>query len=211
VTIQIPRQARLLFTGDSITEAGRDLGSADSLGSGFVRMVSDSISSACPEVGTRMLNTGIGGHRVRDLQSRWTSDVLALHPQLITILIGINDVSRRYDTGDVTTSDEYRDSYTALLRSTSAISAQVVLIEPFLLPVRHEQQRWREDLDPKIAIVRQLAREFDTQLIEADSLMTESAIATGPTPWCPDGVHPSLAGHRLLADAWLGLIQLKPA
>jgi acyl-CoA thioesterase I len=210
VTIQIRPATRLLFTGDSITEAGRDNATPNSLGNGFVRMVSDSIAAGRADVGARVFNTGIGGHRIRDLHRRWNNDALALRPHVVTVLIGINDVSRRYDTGDVTTCEEFRHSYADLLRSTAAIGAHVVLIEPFLLPVNQDQVRWREDLDPKIAAVRQLAREFETDLIAADNRFAQTAQATGPTRWCPDGVHPSVAGHQLIAEAWLELLEPEP-
>jgi lysophospholipase L1-like esterase len=77
------------------------------------------------------------------------------------------------------------------------------LIEPFLLPVTDEQWKWREDLDAKIQVVRELAREYQAWLIAADGMFAELAATTGPEYWAFDGVHPTAAGHQALAEAWL--------
>lgn len=195
-------RARLLFTGDSITAADRDVSSPESLGHGFVRVIAEHLRMSKT---LHFLNTGIGGDRVRDLERRWERDAVNFAPDILTILVGINDVTRRYDTGDLTTPQEFRKSYARLLEMAAPVSARIVLIEPFLLPVGPRQVPWREDLAEKIEIVREIAVRFDTDFIPADQIFVRMAAESGPLPWCPDGVHPSSAGHRLLAGEWLRL------
>jgi acyl-CoA thioesterase I len=196
------RPATLVFTGDSITATDRAVSRPESLGHGYVRMVAEHLRVTRAAL---CLNTGIGGNRIRDLVRRWGSDVAGLAPDVLTILIGVNDVTRRYDTGDVTTPDEFRTSYSRLLETAASASTRIVLIEPFILPVAPRQVPWREDLAEKIEVVRDLVIKFDAEFIPADRILAQVAAESGPRPWCPDGVHPSLAGHRLLADEWLRL------
>lgn len=198
-------EAVLVFTGDSITAADRDLGSPESLGRGFVRIVAETLRARNGSTPARCLNTGIGGNRIRDLQRRWRDDVLRFAPHVITILVGINDVTRHYDTGDITTPGEFRDSYCRILETAERASARIVLIEPFLVPVATHQLSWLDELQAEIDIVRDLTTQFDARHVAAHAAFTRAAAATGPRPWCPDGVHPSRAGHQLLADEWLEL------
>lgn len=86
------------------------------------------------------------------------------------------------------------------------LGAHLVLIEPFLLPVNQEQWDWRDDLDPRIAVVRRLAGEFNATLVPVDGLLSAVAARDGAAVWAPDGVHPSLAGHALIAKAWIDAV-----
>lgn len=152
----------------------------------------------------RVLNTGISGNRVNDLEDRWNSDCIALRPDVLTILIGINDTWRRYDNDDPTSAEAFDAGYRRLLtRVRDELGCPVVLMEPFLTPVRADQHRWREDLDPKIEVVRQLARDFETTLLPTDRVMSDAAERLGADAVAYDGVHPTPLGHRLLADTWL--------
>jgi lysophospholipase L1-like esterase len=81
------------------------------------------------------------------------------------------------------------------------------LCEPFLLPVRKEQKQWREDLDPKIEAVRELAREFNTGYVPLDGLFTQAATKREPSFWAVDGVHPTDSGHALISRAWLEVVK----
>lgn len=80
---------------------------------------------------------------------------------------------------------------------------QLILIEPFLLPVNEDQRKWRDDLDAKIDVVHGLAAQYGAALIKADQMFAELAAQTGPAHWAADGVHPTAAGHQALAEAWL--------
>lgn len=194
----------ILFQGDSITDAGRDYSDYGSLGHGYPLLIAGRLGHRYPEKNLTVLNRGISGNRAVDLQERWNEDCLALKPTVVSIYIGINDTWRRYDNGSVTTSQQFESSYRDLLeRTTKSLDARLVLVEPFVLPHPEDRKGWREDLDPKIQVVRQLAREFGALLVPLDGLFAAACSKAEPSYWAGDGVHPSPAGHELIADAWL--------
>ncbi|ACQ81635.1 lipolytic protein G-D-S-L family [Beutenbergia cavernae DSM 12333] len=203
MTLTIPRGGTVVLTGDSITDAGRRE-DARGLGTGYAALVADTLAERHPDAGLRVVNTGISGNRVADLRGRWADDVLAHSPAVVSVFIGINDTWRRYDSDLVTSVASYEEDYRALLETLRDAGVGILLIEPFLLPVRDDQWAWREDLDPRIQVVRRLAAEFDAGLLAADGLFAETARDRGgPELLAPDGVHPTPEGHALLANAWL--------
>lgn len=191
---------RIVLTGDSITDCDRDRQDLASLGQGYVALIAQELP------GHQVINTGVSGDRIADLQHRWQPDVLAHQPDVLSVMIGINDTWRRYDSDDPTSVEAYERSYRELLtRARSSGIGRLLLVEPFLLPVRDEQWSWREDLDPRIQVVRRLAAEFGADYVATDGPLAEIASRVGPEALAPDGVHPTAAGHRFLADRWLEL------
>ncbi|WP_132210047.1 SGNH/GDSL hydrolase family protein [Kribbella steppae] len=188
-----PRRT-LVFAGDSVTDCGRRT-DPEALGNGYVRNLYDDLGARRP----RIVNAGISGNRAVDLVSRWSTDVLAHEPSLVSVLIGINDTWRRYDEDDPTTAESFEASYRALL---DPLTCPVVLVEPFLLPVKDGQEAWREDLDPKLDVVRKLAVEYGAILVPADVELNRQASSLGAAALAGDGVHPTAAGHRAIADLW---------
>jgi lysophospholipase L1-like esterase len=188
-----PRRT-VVFAGDSVTDCGRREDPAG-LGDGYVRNLYDDLAASRP----RIVNAGISGNRAVDLVARWQQDVLAHQPDLVSVLIGINDTWRRYDKDDPTSTEDFEASYRELLEP---LTAKLVLVEPFLVAVKPEQRSWREDLDPKIEVVRRLATEYDALLVPADVEFNRQALTVGATTLADDGVHPTAAGHRLIADLW---------
>src|SRR5258705_6764737 len=150
----------LVFAGDSVTDCGRRT-DPEALGDGYVRNLWNDLGPQRP----RIVNVGISGNRAVDLRERWATDVLAHEPDMVSVLIGINDTWRRYDEDDPTSTEDFEAAYRAILEP---VQAKLVLVEPFLLAVKEEQREWREDLDPKIEVVRRLADEFDALLVPAD-------------------------------------------
>lgn len=196
--------ATVLFQGDSITDAGRNRESFYDLGRGYALMTAALFSSKYPEKQVKFINRGISGNRVKDLQARWDDDCIALKPDVVSIYIGINDTWRRYDRNDPTPVEQFEAGYRDLLnRTTSQLDARIVMVEPFVLPVPEDRKQWREDLDPKINVVRELAREFGALLVPLDGLFAQASMRAQAAFWAPDGVHPSPAGHALIARAWL--------
>jgi acyl-CoA thioesterase I len=188
-----PRRT-VVFAGDSVTDCGRRT-DPDGLGNGYVRNLYDDLAARRP----RIVNAGISGNRAVDLVRRWSTDVLAHDPSLVSILIGINDTWRRYDKDDPTTAESFEASYRALL---DPLTCPVVLIEPFLLAVKDGQDAWREDLDPKLDVVRKLAVEYGAILVPADVELNRQASSAGAATLAGDGVHPTAAGHQAIADLW---------
>ncbi|MFS0698600.1 SGNH/GDSL hydrolase family protein [Cellulomonas sp. 179-A 4D5 NHS] len=200
---------RILLTGDSITDGGRDRSDPASLGHGYALLVAALAGARRPDLGLTFLNRGIGGDTARQLRDRWEADALALEPTVISVLVGINDTWRRYDSGRATSVDAYEEDYRAMLDSArERLGARLVLVEPFVVPVEEAQHGWREDLDPRIGVVRRLAAELRATLVPADGLFAAAAVRTTPAAWAYDGVHPTPAGHGLLAEAWLDAVGL---
>jgi len=194
----------VLFIGDSVTDCGRRDDPDRGLGNGYVRLVDEAfVAGGTP---ANIVNRGISGNRVRDLRARWEKDALALKPTLITVMIGINDTWRRYDENDPTSVEAFEADYRSLLEALPGRDEMaLVLMEPFLLPVTAGKAKWRDDLDPKIAVVRALAAEFDAILVPTDEYLNDIDVPL--VEIAADGVHPTELGHQLLARLWLDTIE----
>jgi len=196
----------VLFQGDSITDSGRDRADPASLGGGYPMMTAAWFAAAHGGVKARFLNRGISGDRVKDLLARWDRDCLDLKPDWLSVLVGINDCWRRYDSGDATGVGPFEQAYRGILEPARRAGIRLILMEPFVLHTTPERASWREDLDPKIAVVRKLAREYSSLLVPLDALFQEASRDREPSFWAVDGVHPSPAGHALISRAWLSSV-----
>ena len=201
----------ILFQGDSITDCGRSRDNttdpnAGALGNGYPLYIHALLQSRFPEMDLHIINRGISGNRAIDLETRWQADCLALKPHWVSILIGINDTWRRYDRDDPTSARAFADSYRTILQQCTDAGIGIILLEPFVLPTPADRLMWREDLDPKIAEIRTLARTFGALYVPLDGLFAAQSNRTDPVHWAADGVHPTPAGHMLIAEAWMDLM-----
>lgn len=161
----------------------------------------------------QFLNRGISGDRVRDLKNRWEEDCLNYNPDIVSILVGINDVGFEVDAGE-SLSDEvleqFEVDYRWMLKSLAhRTDARVVLLEPFVLPYPKDRVDWRTHLDPRIQIVRRLANEYHALLVPLDGILNALGIENGfQTYTGDDGVHPTLTGHAAIADAWIRFVNV---
>jgi lysophospholipase L1-like esterase len=191
-----------VFIGDSVTDCGRL--EEPPFGDGYVFKIANST-----RLSGEIINVGTSGHRLVDLENRWNTDVLAHQPTLVSVAIGINDTWRRYDDNDPTSVEAFEDSYRRVLAATKAQgNPELVLCEPFLLAVRDEMNTWREDLDPKIAVVHKLATEFNAKLVPFDQRFNDLAGEMSMSELAEDGIHPSKLGHQIMADLWLRTVGL---
>jgi len=205
--MQIQEGAVVLFQGDSITDAGRSRENDAMLGIGYASMVAAQIGARYPEQGIQFLNRGISGHRAADLEARWQQDCIDLKPDWVSIMIGINDTWRAFDRNDPTPTSVYAASYRRLLEQVrDQLGARLILIEPFVLPYPEDRKRWREDLNPRIDAVRELALEFNAILVPMDGIFAAACCRREPLFWAGDGVHPKPAGHALIANSWLAAV-----
>lgn len=193
----------ILFQGDSITDCGRGREAPGALGNGYAATCAFWLQAACPALGLNFLNRGISGNRAKDLVERWQMDCLDLRPDWVSILIGINDTWRAFDAGDPTSTDTYEAEYHSLLEDCRAAGMRLILCEPFLLPTPPDREQWRPDLDPRIQVVRKLAREFHAIYVPFDAAFAVASTQQPPAFWAGDGVHPTRAGHSLMAQTWL--------
>ena len=189
-----------VFIGDSVTDCGRlDM---PPYGDGYVNDI-----AAAGRLDGIIINVGTSGHRLVDLVARWERDVLAHAPTRVSIAIGINDTWRRYDDNDPTSVESFEANYRHVLDEThSAGVSELVLCEPFLLPVESEMHSWREDLDPKIEVIHRLAREYNAVLVTFDQHFTQRATEIPMHDLAADGIHPSALGHREMAQLWLDTV-----
>jgi acyl-CoA thioesterase I len=196
----------ILFYGDSITDAGRNKTESSDLGRGYVYLTSALLQSRFPQLKLTCINRGIGGNKVKDLEDRLEPDALALKPTLVSIMIGINNSWHRYNKNppQITSFEDFHATYERMLeRLSRELNPRFVIMEPFLLHIPADRAVWREDLDPKIHAIRDLARKYRATYIPLDGIFNAKATTSSLEYWAPDGVHPSPAGHALIAEEWL--------
>jgi len=197
--------ARVLFQGDSITDAGRNREDPASMGFGYANFVSAWISATYPDRRIEFINRGIGGNTVLDLEGRWDRDCIEIKPDWLSILIGINDCGREINGVEGHTVEGYDAAYRRILeRAKSAADPKLILMEPFLLPCREDGALWQDKLQARIGVVRAIARDYGAIYVPLDGLFAAAASRREPTFWTlPDGVHPTRPGHALIAQAWI--------
>ena len=206
----------LLFQGDSITDAGR----TDTLkfispgwplmgmGFGYPHLLASKICAEHPNDWT-VLNRAITGNRVVDLYARWKLDALNLKPDVISILIGINDIWHEFERQNGVETPRFDEFYRRLLDWSlkSNPKMQFILLEPFVLFHGAVAEEWRKEVTEKQAVVRQIAKDYNTIFVPLQSVFDEATKRAPGDFWLADGVHPTLPGHHLIAKAWLAATQ----
>ena len=211
MAISCPAQSLWLFQGDSITDAVRHRGDDRCLGQGYAARVAERLRQLHPAAGLRFLNRGCSGHRACDLVERWSEDCVDWQPAVVSLLVGINDTWRRYDRQDPTAVEHFAAQVDLLMdRVRRETAAHLVVLEPFLLPVREGQASWREDLDPKRAALQALAARHGATWIPLQSVLDRAAAHGHAADWLHDGVHPTPFGHSLIAAEILSRVAVPP-
>jgi acetyl esterase/lipase/lysophospholipase L1-like esterase len=194
---------RILFQGDSITDGNRGR-SADPnhiLGHGYAFIIAAKNGAALAPLSLDFMNRGVSGNTVLDLQKRWDKDTLELKPDILSVLIGIND------QGKGVPLDQYETVYDELLAKTKAANPNIrfVLCEPFSLPF---EKRWKnyDDLKAEVevlqGIVKKLAAKYDAAFVPFQGAFDDACRSAPAKHWIWDGVHPTYSGHQIMADAW---------
>jgi acyl-CoA thioesterase-1 len=200
-----------LFQGDSITDCDRSYDNDRNLGTGYVMMAARLFSARHPEKYVSFINRGLNGNKVNDLKKHWQKDCLDLRPDVLTILIGINDISKVFFLGRTTSDKSFEEDYRTILeRTRNSIDAKIVLMEPFILDTNGNRLKLRKRLFPKIAITRKLVAEFDATLIPLSTVFLDAEKAKEPAFWSSDGFHPTMEGHELIAESWIRAIDKSP-
>lgn len=204
----------ILFQGDSITDAGRNRESCDAncragLGTGYPLLAAARLLADAPNAGLQILNRGISGNRVVDLYARWKGDALNLKPDLLSILIGVNDCWHERTRQNGVEVPRYEEIYRMLLKWTRDVLPEIrlVLIEPFVLPCGAVDESWLPEMAERGAVVRKLAEEFQAAFVPAQEVMDQAAKRAPAEFYLADGVHPTAAGNQLLADAWIAEVR----
>ena len=199
---------KVLFQGDSITDWGRNREDYHNLGDGYPKFAAEAIKNRHPEEEFEFINLGISGNQTIDLVNRWKEDCIELQPDVVSIMIGINDVWHRADNREWLPNEKFEENYRFILNEIKTKThAKIIMIEPYLLPVP-DKEFFREDLDPKIGIVRKLAREFADEYIPTDGIFAARSVHAAPTAWAYDGVHPTEAGAHIIAKEYADAFDL---
>jgi len=200
---------KLLFIGDSITDCGRRE-DEQQLGSGYVRIIHDELAVRDPAHLPTILNRGISGNKIGDLQKRWQRDVIDLKPDLLSVFIGINDVWHGMVPGRTGTSiDAFIEGYRDILQRafTASSKLKLVLCEPSVLWL-DEADVGNDELKPYVKAVHQLAEEFKAiAVVPLHGTFNRARQANPDIAWTTDGVHPTSTGHMLIARAWLNSVK----
>jgi lysophospholipase L1-like esterase len=204
-----PANAVLLFQGDSITDCLRDRtrnGPNDpaALGAGYVGRIAGDLLALHPGAGWKFFNRGISGDRSIDLLGRWRREALALKPDLVSILVGVNDTWHEHLSGNGIPVSRYAELYRMVLDDTRRARPDVrlVLSEPFALPGGEFKEAWMGELRERAAAVQQLAKKFGAAFVPYQGMFDAALKRYSATELAADGVHPSPLGHQLMAQAW---------
>lgn len=202
--------SRLLFQGDSITDMrwGRNQKDRNHyLGHSYVYLIAARLGVDMPEAQLDIYNRGMSGHKIGDLRKRWQKDAIEMKPDLLSILIGVNDVGRNLGGVDVKAWEtDYRFVLDASRKANPSL--QLVLLDPFVLASGRLSdvsafKKWRDQVERLIPIVGQLAMDYDAVHIKTQEIFDTAAKAVSPQQWIWDGVHPLPQGHELIARNWL--------
>jgi lysophospholipase L1-like esterase len=209
--LKIKDGQKFLFIGDSITDCGRR-GESYPLGNGYVKSFTDKVMARFPELKVEYINKGISGHTIKDLQNRWYDDAVALQPDWLSILVGINDLHRVLQGGpEAVTPEQYRKIYDALLSAiVPSLIGGVILMEPFYISRDDTgiglRSQVLEMLPEYIDVVHEMHRKYDTLLIRTHEIFQRHLRYRHPDIFCPEPVHPNQAGYTVIAEALLDIL-----
>ena len=196
---------RILFQGDSITDADRDRSNPHDLGKGYPLYAAKFIKEEHPEIDFEFIDLGISGNQTKDLVERLQNDFIDINPDIVSIHIGVNDTWHHAENRDWLDNSVFEAQYRKVLTEIKEnTNAKILIIEQFLLPVA-DKTYFRADLNGKIDITRSLAREFADYYIPLDGIMAKACVEKDMYHWSADGVHPNENGSeyigRIYADA----------
>ena len=209
--ISLQKDDVILFQGDSITDAGRDRNvntpnTSPMMGSGYVIQAAGELLFKYADKNLRIYNKGISGNKVDQLAERWQSDCIAIKPDVLSILIGVNDFWHTKTSGYRGSVKTYEDDYRTLLNRTLTALPDVKLIigEPFAVAgIRAVDSSWFPEFDRYREAAKRIADEFNAVFIPYQNVFDEAQRHAPGSYWTHDGVHATLAGAYLMANAWL--------
>jgi lysophospholipase L1-like esterase len=200
----------LLFQGDSITDAGRSREGADkpnsqpALGNGYAWLAASQLLVDRPNDGIKIFNRGISGNKVPNLDERWQADCIDLQPNVLSILIGVNDIWRTFDRGEKGTAEIYEEGYHSLVKKTKSALPETTLVicEPFVLRCGAVTDAWFPKFDGYRTAAKRVAEQAGAIFVPFQTMFDEASKIAPPERWAGDGVHPSADGAALMAHTW---------
>ncbi len=212
---KLKQGAVILFQGDSITDGnrGRNTDPNHIMGHGYAFSIASRVGADYPEKRYQFYNRGISGNKITDLADRWQTDTLDLKPDVLSILVGINDSNSVILKRDpVVTIEKYEKTYEKLLEQTKSVFPDIlfVLCEPFILKVGRIKENWNEyhsDIVQRQAKVRKLAEKYNAVFVGFQEVFDKACEKVPCDYWIWDGVHPTVPGHESMAREWLNQVE----
>jgi lysophospholipase L1-like esterase len=213
--IELHKGDVLLLQGDSITDWGRSRTentghTLNALGNGYSFFTAGKLLSQYPEKSLTIFNRGISGNKVYQLAERWDADCLNLKPNVLSIMIGVNDFWHTLTNGYKGTVETYHSDFVKLLDATKQALPDVKLIigEPFFVNgIRPEDAKWHPAFDEYQKAAREIAETYNAAFVPYQSIFNEAVKVAPPKYWVNDGVHPNIAGQNLMAQALMETIK----
>lgn len=198
----------ILFQGDSITDCGRARDAQKPnvrLGDGYAMMTAATLRADRPADELAFLNRGVSGNRIVDLYARIGADIINLKPDVISILIGVNDTWHGFSSNNGVALPKYARLYRTLLDEIrdALPSVRLVLCEPFVLPCGVVTEAWQAEMTQRRTVVRELATAFHATFVPFQSMFDAAMNEAPPEYWAGDGVHPTQAGHVRMCRTWI--------
>ncbi len=195
------KKIKLLFQGDSITDAGRNREDIHDLGRGYPKYAAALLQQRYPEIEFEFIDLGISGNQTKDLVARLQSDFIDIQPDVVSLMIGVNDVWHYSDTQWLDDSLFEERLETVLKAIKEQTPAKLMMLEPFLVPGT-EKDFFREDLWKKIEIIRSLARKYADVYLPTDGLLQSAFLGEDPLTFAEDGVHPTAKGAEFIGNLY---------
>ena len=199
---------KILFQGDSITDAGRDWGNDAQLGRGYAHLVEAALGFEEPNQHI-FINKGISGNRIVDLYARIKRDIINYNPDVMSILIGVNDVWHEIgDSPNGVAADKFFKIYSMLIEEIKEAlpNIKIMILEPFVLEASATENNWeffKTETKKRAEMAKKIAEKFDLPFIPLQKGFDELAKKAPNNYWLGDGVHPTAKGHEFIKNQWL--------
>lgn len=198
---------KILFQGDSITDANRTRNNEGARGCGYATVVSAKLGYEYPNE-YEFINRGISGNRVTDLLARIQCDMINLEPDVMSILIGVNDVWHEINYQNGVNTELFENVYNLLIAELKSAlpNLRIIILEPFVLKGSATEEHWEEfqtGVADKAAAAKRVAEKNGLEFIPLQEKLDEAATKAPASYWLGDGVHPTAAGHELIAREWI--------
>ena len=198
---------KILFQGDSITDAGRSRDNDSWRGNGYPTLVAARLGYDFPNE-YEFLNRGISGNRIVDLYARLKSDVLNLKPDIMSILIGVNDVWHEFSVGNGVSCSKFEKIYDMLISEIleELPDIRIIIFEPYVLKGTATEENWetfKSEVELRAKAAKRIAEKYDLLFVPTQKLFDDAVKSAPADYWTADGVHPTAMGHEVIARAWI--------
>lgn len=198
----------ILFDGDSITDALRDRADKYSL-AGYSKFVWEALQKNAKPLNIACYNRGVGGDTSAQLLARLKAEFEEIRPTVFSLLIGVNDTWRRFDSNAPVPCRVYEQNVEAILSLAKEYTDRTIVLQPFLLDVDPAKRKFWKDLDPKLHALERAVRKYGAEFVPLNGIFAEACCKQPPAELSYDGVHPTEKGHKLIAEEWLKRVELK--